>query len=64
MLISGLSEGLHKAGVTETLWAIEKDKLAGRTFYVNNAQATVFTDDCNVFLKDVMDEVIVYLQTA
>ncbi|XP_031847018.1 DNA methyltransferase 1a isoform X2 [Nomia melanderi] len=51
----GLSEGLHQAGVSECLWAIEKEEPAAHAYRLNNPHATVFTEDCNVFLKKVMD---------
>lgn len=50
----GLSEGLHQSGVAETLWAVEQDSDAARAFKQNNPNATVFTEDCNVLLKEVM----------
>lgn len=51
----GLSEGFHQAGVAESCWAIEVFEPAANAFRLNNPDATVFTDDCNVLLKMVMD---------
>lgn len=51
----GLSEGLHQAGVAESRWAIEKEEPAASAFSLNNPGCTVFTDDCNLLLKLVMD---------
>lgn len=50
----GLSEGLHQSGISETLWAIEQDADAAAAFKINNPTATVFTEDCNTLLKEVM----------
>lgn len=50
----GLTEGLHQSGVSETLWAIEQDGDAAMAFKKNFPQATVFSDDCNILLKEVM----------
>ncbi|KAM5238057.1 DNA (cytosine-5)-methyltransferase 1 [Ctenodactylus gundi] len=50
----GLSEGFHQAGISETLWAIEMWDPAAQAFRLNNPNATVFTEDCNVLLKLVM----------
>ncbi|KOX74441.1 DNA (cytosine-5)-methyltransferase 1 [Melipona quadrifasciata] len=55
----GLSEGLHQSGVAETLWAIEKEKPLANAFLLNNANTTVFTEDCNILLKKVMNGEIV-----
>ncbi|BES95266.1 Cytosine-specific methyltransferase [Nesidiocoris tenuis] len=51
----GLSDGLHQSGVTESMWAIEKVETAARAFKLNNPNAVVFTEDCNKFLRAVMD---------
>ncbi|XP_076375509.1 DNA methyltransferase 1a isoform X2 [Megalopta genalis] len=51
----GLSEGLHQAGVAECLWAIEKEEPAAHAYRLNNPNTTVFTEDCNILLKKVMD---------
>lgn len=52
---TGLSEGMHQAGVSESKWAIEVYEPAAQAFRLNNPNATVFTDDCNFLLKNVMD---------
>lgn len=51
----GLSAGLHQSGVAETLWAIENNKSAAQAFQANNPKCTVFQDDCNVFLRLVLE---------
>ncbi|KAJ8922234.1 hypothetical protein NQ315_004171 [Exocentrus adspersus] len=51
----GLSEGLHQTGVTETLWAIEKETAAAQAFRLNNPDCKVFTDDCNALLTLVLN---------
>ena len=51
----GLSEGLHQAGVAETLWAIEKEEILANGFLLNNPNTTVFIEDCNILLKKVMN---------
>jgi len=51
----GLSEGFHQSGVAESVWAVEKEEPAAQAFRLNNSKATVFTDDCNVLLKLVME---------
>ncbi|GLH01282.1 DNA (Cytosine-5)-methyltransferase PliMCI [Gryllus bimaculatus] len=51
----GLSEGLHQAGLAETRWAIEKEESAANAFKLNNPECTVFTDDCNMLLKLVLN---------
>lgn len=51
----GLSEGFHQAGVAESCWAIEVFDPAANAFKLNNPEATVFTDDCNLLLKMAMD---------
>lgn len=50
----GLSEGLHQAGVADSLWAIEKEESAAHAYRLNNPKTTVFTEDCNWLLKLVM----------
>jgi DNA (cytosine-5)-methyltransferase 1 len=49
-----LSEGLHQAGVAETLWAIETNSIAAEAFSANHPNATVFTGDCNFYLKKLL----------
>ncbi|KAL0106555.1 hypothetical protein PUN28_016331 [Cardiocondyla obscurior] len=51
----GLSEGLHQAGVAESLWAIEKESAGANAYRLNNPQATVFSEDCNQLLERVMN---------
>ncbi|XP_023289399.1 DNA (cytosine-5)-methyltransferase 1 [Orussus abietinus] len=51
----GLSEGLRQAGVAESLWAIEKEEPAAHAYRFNNPDTVVFSEDCNVLLKRVMD---------
>lgn len=51
----GLSEGFHQAGVAESTWAIEVFDPAANAYKLNNPNATVFTDDCNLLLKMAMD---------
>ncbi|CAK8688847.1 unnamed protein product [Clavelina lepadiformis] len=50
----GLSEGFHQAGIAESSYAIELWEPAAQAFRLNNPGATVFTEDCNVFLEMVM----------
>ena len=52
---TGLSEGFHQAGVAESRWAIEKEEPAAQAYRLNNPGSTVFTDDCNLLLKLVMN---------
>ncbi|KAG1714242.1 DNA (cytosine-5)-methyltransferase 1 [Nymphon striatum] len=51
----GLSEGFHQAQLTESSWAIEKEEAAAKAFKLNNPKAEVFSEDCNDFLRMVMD---------
>ncbi|UYV62934.1 DNMT1 [Cordylochernes scorpioides] len=43
------------AGLADTRWAVEKEEPAAHAFRLNFPDATVFTDDCNILLKMVMD---------
>ncbi|XP_010553726.1 PREDICTED: DNA (cytosine-5)-methyltransferase 1-like isoform X2 [Tarenaya hassleriana] len=52
----GLSEGLHKAGVSATKWAIEYDEQAGAAFKLNHLESTVFVNNCNVILRAIMEK--------
>ena len=52
---SGLSAGFHQSALSEASWAIEIDQPAAQAFRLNYPQATVFTEDCNLLLKMVMD---------
>lgn len=45
---------LPPTGVSETLWAIEMWEPAAQAFRLNNPDTTVFTEDCNKLLKQVM----------
>ncbi|XP_066590215.1 DNA (cytosine-5)-methyltransferase 1-like isoform X2 [Prorops nasuta] len=47
----GLSEGLHQSGIAENRWAIEKEEAAAYAYKLNNPEATVFSEDCNVLLR-------------
>ncbi|GAB6030288.1 DNA (cytosine-5)-methyltransferase 1 [Chamberlinius hualienensis] len=47
----GLSEGFHQSGLCETKYAIENERLAAEAFQLNNPNAIVFNEDCNVLLK-------------
>ncbi|XP_012254092.2 DNA (cytosine-5)-methyltransferase 1-like isoform X2 [Athalia rosae] len=51
----GLSEGLHQAGIAESRWAIEKEEPAAHAFRLNNPNAIVYSEDCNLLLRMVMD---------
>eukprot|EP00095_Tigriopus_kingsejongensis_P000286 maker-scaffold253_size237113-snap-gene-1.26 protein:Tk00286 transcript:maker-scaffold253_size237113-snap-gene-1.26-mRNA-1 annotation:"dna cytosine-5-methyltransferase 1" len=51
----GLSHGLHEAGIATSDWAIEVYEPAARAFKANNPEAVVFTDDCNVLLKKIIE---------
>ena len=46
----GLSEGMHQAGAAHTRWAIEYEKPAADAFQLNNPNAVVFDQNCNVIL--------------
>ncbi|KFM81899.1 DNA (cytosine-5)-methyltransferase PliMCI, partial [Stegodyphus mimosarum] len=51
----GLSQGFHEAGIAETLWAIEKDETAAQAFRLNFPNCAVFSEDCNLLLRMVME---------
>lgn len=53
-LFEGLSEGLYEAGLTDARWAVEKEEAAAHAFQLNNPKATVFSEDCNMLLRLVM----------
>ena len=55
MSLIGLSEGFHQAGMAESRWAIEKEEPAAQAFRLNNPGSTVFSEDCNLLLKLVME---------
>jgi DNA (cytosine-5)-methyltransferase 1 len=50
----GLSEGMHQAGAAVTKWGIEYEKPAAAAFKVNNPEAAVFCNNCNVLLHAAM----------
>ncbi|KAL9229339.1 hypothetical protein vseg_004816 [Gypsophila vaccaria] len=50
----GLSEGLERAGVSQTKWAIEYEEPAGEAFNLNHPEASVFVNNCNVILSAIM----------
>lgn len=50
----GLSEGLKQSGVADLRWAVEMNIEAAQSFRINNPETTVFTNDCNTVLKNVM----------
>ncbi|EOA12790.1 hypothetical protein CARUB_v10025739mg [Capsella rubella] len=52
----GLSQGLEKAGVSDTKWAIEYEEPAGQAFRQNHPASTVFVDNCNVILRAIMEK--------
>ena len=51
----GLTEGFHQAGIAEACWAVEKEEPAAQAFRLNFPGSVVFTDDCNLILKLVME---------
>ena len=53
--LPGLTQGFHQSGIADTCWAIEKDEPAAQAFRLNYPSASVFTDDCNLLLKMVME---------
>ncbi|WCJ21819.1 DNA (cytosine-5-)-methyltransferase family protein [Euphorbia peplus] len=52
----GLSEGLRRAGVSSTKWAIEYEEPAGEAFKLNHPESLVFINNCNVILRAVMEK--------
>ncbi|KAF8055388.1 MET1B [Scenedesmus sp. PABB004] len=50
----GLSEGMHQAGVAVSRWAIEYEQPAADAFKLNNPDAAVFCNNCNVLLVAAM----------
>ena len=55
MILPGLSAGFHQCGISESSWAVEIDQPAAQAYRLNYPEATVFTDDCNLLLKLVME---------
>ena len=51
----GFSYGFHQANVVESNWAIECWEPAANAFKLNHKNATVFTEDCNMLLKEVIE---------
>jgi len=51
----GLSHGLHEAGVAHSEWAIEIFEPAAQAYKLNNPECTVFSDDCNLLLRQAME---------
>lgn len=52
----GLSEGLHQVGAAHTVWAVEYEKPAAEAFKLNNPDANVFCNNCNVLLYAAMEK--------
>ncbi|KAJ7976049.1 DNA (cytosine-5)-methyltransferase [Quillaja saponaria] len=52
----GLSEGLQRAGVSLTKWAIEYEEPAGDAFKLNHSEALMVINNCNVILRAVMEK--------
>ena len=48
----GLSQGLHEAGVANSKWAVEIFEPAAQAYKLNNPDCTVFSDDCNMLLRN------------
>ena len=55
LFTAGLTEGFHQSGIAEACWAVEKEEPAAQAFRLNFPGAVVFTDDCNLILKLVME---------
>ncbi|XP_052197466.1 LOW QUALITY PROTEIN: DNA (cytosine-5)-methyltransferase 1-like [Diospyros lotus] len=52
----GLSEGLQQSGASVTKWAIEYEEAAGDAFKLNHPESLVFTNNCNVILRAIMEK--------
>ncbi|TXG53651.1 hypothetical protein EZV62_018907 [Acer yangbiense] len=50
----GLSDGLERAGVSLTKWAIEYEELAEEAFKLNHPEALMIVNNCNVILRAIM----------
>ena len=48
----GLSQGLHEVGVANSKWAVEIFEPAAQAYKLNNPDCTVFSDDCNMLLRN------------
>ena len=46
---------MFQAGIADSHWAVEVCEPAAKAFKMNNPGCTVFTDDCNLLLKKVME---------
>ncbi|XP_065336548.1 DNA (cytosine-5)-methyltransferase 1-like [Cloeon dipterum] len=51
----GLSAGLHSGGLTDSRWACEVDTDAADAFRKNFPEATVFNQDINAWLEDIIE---------
>lgn len=51
LICSALKPSPPQAGVAETKWAIEYDQAAADAFALNNPDAKVFCNNCNVLLR-------------
>lgn len=47
---------MHQAGACVTKWAIEYERPAAEAFKLNNPDAHVFCDNCNVVLLKAMEK--------
>ncbi|XP_066260848.1 DNA (cytosine-5)-methyltransferase 1-like [Euwallacea similis] len=52
----GLSDGLERAGLVETKWAIENDEDACRSFKMNHQGTLVLQEDCNDILYKLLNK--------
>ena len=50
-----MSHGLHEAGVADSKWAIEIFEPAAQAYKLNNPDCTVFSDDCNMLLRQAIE---------
>jgi DNA (cytosine-5)-methyltransferase 1 len=50
----GLSRGLHDSGLTDVKWACEFDPNAAAAFEKNFPGTTVFTEDINTLLGEIL----------
>ncbi|RWS25244.1 DNA (cytosine-5)-methyltransferase PliMCI-like protein, partial [Leptotrombidium deliense] len=50
----GLALGFENSGVSDTCWAVEKDSCAAASFRKNFQKATVFEEDANLLLKQII----------
>ncbi|RWS05273.1 DNA (cytosine-5)-methyltransferase 1-like protein [Dinothrombium tinctorium] len=51
----GLAFGFEASGMCHTLWAVEKDDLAASSFQINFPKTTVFKEDANYLLKEIIN---------